>query len=125
MGELYFGDYRGMLKMIEKVKEVTAEDVMDIAKKYLVKKNRIVAVRVKKEEEKKEGQEVAGEEEFNPEDVDQQALMQFIQSLPQDERNGIVRKFQSMKSESEAKRFLKELMERARAAGYDIIKKKK
>jgi len=120
IGEIYFGDYTGMLKVLEKVKEVTAEDIMDITKKYLVKKNRTVAVRIKKETKEEGG----GEGEISLEDIDQQAMMQYIQSLPEDEKKELMKKMQGMRSEAEAKRFFKELAKKAKAAGFDVIKEK-
>ena len=120
MGEIYFGDYTGMIKVLEKVKEVTADEIMDITKKYLVKKNRTVAVRIKKETKEEGG----GEEEISLEDIDQQAMMQYIQSLPEDEKKELMKKMQGMRSEAEAKRFFRELAEKAKAAGFDVIKEK-
>jgi predicted Zn-dependent peptidase len=114
MGQLFLGDYKAMFKMYDKIKEVTADDIMRVANKYLVQKNRTVAYRVKKEEEKKEGEAVAGEE---PE-IDQNVLRAYIMSLPQDEAMAIVKKFQSMRSEAEAMEYAKELWEQAKAAGF-------
>ena len=39
-------------------------------------------------------------------------------SLPQDEMMEIVQKFQSMRSETEAREFAEEILEQARAAGF-------
>jgi hypothetical protein len=43
-------------------------------------------------------------------------LMQWVQSLPQEERMAIFQKFQSLRSEAEQEAFGKELWERAKAA---------
>ncbi|MCK4236070.1 MAG: insulinase family protein, partial [Candidatus Krumholzibacteria bacterium] len=111
MGQLYLGDYRAMFKLYERVKEVTAADVMRVADKYLIEKNRTVAYRIKVEEEKAEG-EVAEEK------VDQQALMNYVQSLSPEEQMEIYQKFQQLRSEAEQKAFAKELIERAKETGF-------
>ncbi len=107
LGQLYYGDFHANFRSFERIKKVTAEDVMRVANRYLTGKNRTVGWRVQIEEQKKEG----GEEE-----IDQKLLMQYIQSLPQEERMAIFQKFQSMRSEAEQEAFGKELWERAKAA---------
>ena len=49
--------------------------------------------------------------------------MQYIQSLPEDEKKELMKKMQGMRSEAEAKRFFKELAKKAKAAGFEVIKK--
>ena len=44
------GDFRYMTRYIEEVKTITAEDIMDVAQRYLVKDNRTVATLVKGED---------------------------------------------------------------------------
>ena len=121
MGELFFGNYKNIFTYYDRVKQVTKQDIMDIAKKYLVEKNRTVAYRVKKEEAK-EAQ--GGEEGLNSEDIDQQALMDYMMSLPQDEQMRIRQKLMSLKSKSEAQKYMMELIKKAEAEGYHIMKKK-
>ncbi len=111
IGEIYRGDYKAMFRQIEMIKKVTADDVMRVAEKYLTKKNRTVAWRV--QVEKEDAGETGEEEKF-----DEQKLRAYIMSLPQDEMMEIVQKFQSMRSEAEAMEYAKELMERAKAAGF-------
>jgi len=106
LGQLYYGDYHAMFRSIEQIKKVTADDVMRVANKYLTQKNRTVAYRVQSKEEGKGAEE----------QIDRAALMQYIQSLPQEEQVSIFQKFQSMKSAEEQKAFAKELWERAKAA---------
>jgi hypothetical protein len=112
------GDYRAMFRVYDRIKEVTAEDVMDFANKYFVEKNRTVAYRVKIEKEKKEG------EEDSLEEIDQQVLMQYLMSLGQEEAMAIQQKLMSMKSEQEAMEYARELWERAKAAGFAKDNKK-
>jgi hypothetical protein len=59
------------------------------------------------EEEKKPG----GEEQ-----IDMQALMQFVQTLPQEEKMVIFQKFQSLRTDAEREAFGKELYERMKAS---------
>jgi len=106
-GQLFYGDYHAMFRSLDRIKKVTAEDIQRVAKSYLTAKNRTVGWRVQIEEQKKEG----GEEQ-----IDQKMLMQYIQSLPQEERMAIFQKFQSLRSEAEQEAYGKELWERAKAA---------
>jgi len=96
-----------MFRDLERVKAVTAADIQRVAKKYLTEKNRTVGWRVQVEEK----QQAGGEEE-----IDQQLLMQWIQSLPQEERMAIFQKFQGMRTDTEREAYGKELYERAKAA---------
>ena len=114
MGEIYYGDYTEMFRMIDKTKMVTAEEIRAAAKKYLTKKNRVVAHRV---QVKEEGEE-SGDAEQNLMKKYQQDVMRFIKSLPKQEQMEIGKKYESMRSEKEMMEFGKELFERAKAAGY-------
>jgi predicted Zn-dependent peptidase len=107
-GELFYGDYHAMFRSLERIKEVTAEDVMRVANKYLTARNRTVAYRVKVGEDAEETD--AGEK------IDRAALMQYVQTLPQDEQMEIMQKMQQMKSDAERMEYAKELWERAKAA---------
>jgi len=114
MGELYYGDYMEIIRMQEKMKKVTPEDIQEVAGKYLIEKNRTVAHRVQIEEEEKE----QGGQEQNIMARRQQQLMQYIQSLPEQERNEIIKKFRSMRSQEEMMEFGRELYERAVREGF-------
>ncbi|UCF79104.1 MAG: insulinase family protein [Candidatus Eiseniibacteriota bacterium] len=107
-GHLFYGDYRALFRNIERVKQVQAEDVMHVANKYLKQKNRTVACRVQTKE--------AGEEAGAEEQIDRQALMQYVQTLSQDEQMEIMQKMQQMKSDAERQAFAQELWERAKAS---------
>lgn len=50
--ETIAGDWRYFLRLPEEIAKVTAEDVMRVARQYLVKNNRTVSILVKKKEEK-------------------------------------------------------------------------
>ena len=115
MGELYMGDYREMFRYYDLIKEVTAEDVMRVAGEYLTPQSRTVAQRVQVEPEVKEE-----EDEDEAVDVDKYraALMQYIQSLPQEEQMQIFQSLQSMRSEQEQRAFAEQLIQRAREAGF-------
>ncbi len=105
--QIFYGDYRLMFRNIERTKQVTAEDIQRVADKYMTAKNRTVAYRVQIEEEKKPG----GEEQ-----IDMQALMQFVQTLPQEEKMAIFQKFQSLRTDAEREALGKELYERMKAS---------
>jgi predicted Zn-dependent peptidase len=116
MGEIFMGDYKAMFRYIDMIKEVTPEDVMRVADRYLIEQNRTVAWRVQVKEEEPEGEEGASEED---EMMKYRAvLMQYIQSLPQDEQMAIFQKFQSMRSEQEQMEYAKELLQQAKDAGF-------
>lgn len=116
MGEIYMGDYKAMFRHLDMVKEVTPEDIMRVSEKYLTERNRTVGMRVQVVEEK-EGSE-AGTAEEDEMMKYRQVLMQYIQSLPQDEQMAIFQKFQSMRSEQEQMEFAKELIQQAKDAGF-------
>ncbi len=115
MGQVFFGDYREIFEMYEKIQEVTKKDIMEAAGRYLVKKNRTVACRIKTEQEGESEEEGGLQAEMQ---AHRQEMMMFIQSLPPEEQQEIVKKMQSMRSEQEAMEFFKGLYERAKAAGY-------
>ena len=116
IGEIYMGDYKAMFRYFDLVKEVTAEDIMRISEKYLTRQNRTVGWRVQVEEEKEEGEE--GESEEDEMMKYRAVLMQYRQSLPEEERMQVFQKFQTMRSEQEQMEYAKELIQRARDAGF-------
>ncbi len=103
MNELLHGDWRTLLDDIEKVKQVTAEEVSRVAGKYLRPKNRTVATMVK-----------AGEEGPAGGEVDFRALMEWIDSLPEKEKNEILARVQSM-TEEERKEYARGLLKRKKS----------
>jgi predicted Zn-dependent peptidase len=105
LGQLYYGDFHANFRSFERIKKVTAEDVQRVANKYLTASNRTVAYRVQTAKQ-------AGAEE----QIDEQALMQWVQSLPQEEKMAIFQKFQTLRSQAEQEAYGKELWERAKAA---------
>ncbi len=117
MSQIYLGDYKALFRLFDRVKEVTPEDVMTVADRYLTEKNRTVAYRVKKVEEEKVAEK--GEEE----EIDRQELMRYIQTLSDEEKAEIFQTFQKLKTPEEQKAFAKELVERAKAAGFFKEKK--
>jgi len=105
LGQLYYGDYHANFRSFERIKKVTAADVQRVANEYLTASNRTVAYRVQ-----------TAKEEGAEEQIDEQALMQYIQSLPQEEKMAIFQKFQTLRTQAEQEAYGKELWERAKAA---------
>lgn len=101
------GDWRSYLTDYEKVKQVKPEEVCYVAREYLVPRNRTVATLVKVEEEQKP--------EGGPEEIDMQALIDFVRTLPEAEQREIFMKVQTM-SESEREQFAEEMAARMKAA---------
>jgi hypothetical protein len=105
LGELYYGDFHANFRSFDRIKKVTAADVQRVANEYLNASNRTVAYRVQTEAK-------AGAEE----QIDEKALMQWVQSLPQEEKMAIFQKFQTLRTQAEQEAYGKELWERAKAA---------
>jgi predicted Zn-dependent peptidase len=103
MNEAFRGDWRAFLEDVEKVKQVSADDVSRVASKYLVSRNRTVATLVKAEE--------GGSAD---EEVDFRTLMEWVRTLPEDEQKQILEKVQSM-TETERTEYARELMERMKS----------
>jgi predicted Zn-dependent peptidase len=106
--QIFYGDYHAMFRRNERIMKVSAEDVMRVANKYLTARNRTVAHRVQVGEKVSSG---SGKEA-----VDRQALMKFIQGLPEEEQLSIAKKMQELQSDEERQAFGRELWERAKAA---------
>lgn len=115
MGELVMGDFREMFRYYDQVKDVTADDVMRVSREYLTPQTRTVAHRVQVEPEPKDEPENDGSADF---EKHRAVVMQYIQSLPQNEQMQILQRFQSLRSEQEQRAFATELLERAREAGF-------
>jgi len=105
LGQLYYGDFHANFRSFDRIKKVTAADVQRVANEYLNASNRTVAYRVQTEAK-------AGAEE----QIDEKALMQWVQSLPQEEKMAIFQKFQTLRTQAEQEAYGKELWERAKAA---------
>jgi len=105
LGQLYYGDFHANFRSFERIRKVTAADVQRVANEYLTASNRTVAYRVQ-----------TAKEEGAEEQIDEQALMQYIQSLPQEEKMAIFQKFQTLRTQAEQEAYGKELWERAKAA---------
>jgi hypothetical protein len=103
INEAFRGDWRSFMEDVEKVKQVTAQDVSRVAAEYLVAKNRTVATLVKADEGG-----AAGEE------VDFRTLMEWVRTLPEDEQKQIFERVQSM-TEQERTEYARELMERMKS----------
>jgi predicted Zn-dependent peptidase len=116
MGEIFFGDYREIFEMYEKIQEVTKKDIMEAANEYLVEKSRTVAHRIKSDEQAPDEEEAGGVEAEMQ--AHRQEIMMFVQSLSQEEQQEIMKKMQSMRSKDEAMEFFKSIYERAKAAGF-------
>ncbi|MBN2431758.1 MAG: insulinase family protein [Acidobacteria bacterium] len=120
IGQLYLGDYRAMFRMSDQLKKVKAEDIQRVASQYLIPQNRTVGYRIKIEE--KTGAEGPTEEQK----AMREAMMKYIQTLSPEEQMAIFQKFQQAGKDPAAREaFIKELVERARAAGFIKSEEKK
>ncbi len=99
-------DWRALLTDMERRKEVTPEDIMRVAEKYFTEENRTVGWLVETASE--EGDE-EGEEE-----VDFRVLMQWAQTLPEEEQTELMMKFQTL-DEGAAKAMAEKLWARMKA----------
>ncbi len=98
------GDWRALLTDMERLKQVTPEDIMRVAKKYLTEENRTVGWLV---ETKSEG----GSEE---EQVDFGEVMAWAQTLPPEEQQELMQKFQTL-DDAGRRALVKELWDRMKA----------
>jgi hypothetical protein len=96
------GYWRAFLEDAEKIKQVTPDDVSDVAGKYLTPHNRTVATLIKAEEETEEAEE---------DEVDIGALIHWIRTLPEEDQKAIFERMQTMQ-EDERKAYAKELSKR-------------
>jgi predicted Zn-dependent peptidase len=80
------GDWRTLLTDMERMKQVTPEDIMSVAEKYLTEENRTVAWLIETESEGGEA-----EEEF-----DFREIMMWAQTLPEEEQREMMQKFQTL-----------------------------
>ncbi len=114
LGQVFMGDWRFMFRYYDRIKEVTAAEVQAAAQKYLTVKNRTVGYRVKTE-----APAAPGEESAEDKAAMQQAIMAYLQSLPQDAQMAIIQKFQQLRGNpEEMKAYGRQLYEQAKAAGF-------
>jgi predicted Zn-dependent peptidase len=99
------GDWRDLLEDIERRRAVTADDIMRVAETYFTEENRTVGWLVETT--------VEGEEE-GEEEIDFGQLMAWAQTLPPEEQQELMMKFQSL-DEQGREAFAKELWARMQA----------
>lgn len=94
------GDWRAYLEDHERTKKVRSEQISNVVKKYLTPQNRTVATLVMAEEKDREG-----------EGIDKMAFINWMRSLPNEEREALVARFRSMDKE-ERQEYVRELMKK-------------
>ncbi|MBN2565531.1 MAG: insulinase family protein [Candidatus Eisenbacteria bacterium] len=97
------GDWRALLVDMERLKQVTPEDIMRVASKYLTEENRTVGWLVETES--------AGDRE---EEIDIRELMMWAQTLPEEEQRELMTQFQTL-DEGGREALAKKLWERMKA----------
>ena len=105
MYEAMRGDWRAVYTDMERKKAVTPADIMRVAKKYFAEENRTVGWLVQVESEETETDE--GE-------IDFRKLMEWAQTLPEEEQRELMMRFQSLDEAGRAE-YAKELWERMKA----------
>ena len=105
MYEAMRGDWRAVYTDLERKKTVTPADIRRVAAKYFTEENRTVGRLVQVESDEPD----SGEEE-----MDFRALMEWAQTLPEDEQREMMMKFQSL-DEKGREAFAKELWARMKA----------
>jgi predicted Zn-dependent peptidase len=99
------GDWRDLLRDIERRRAVTAEDIMRVANEYLTEENRTVGWLV----------ETASEgDESDEETIDFAELMAWTRTLPEEEQHELMMKFQTL-DEQGRQAFAEELWARMKA----------
>ena len=104
MYEAMRGDWRALLTDMERMKQVTPEDIMRVAEKYLTEENRTVAWLVETESEGGGGEER----------VDFGEIMMWAQTLPEEEQQELMGKFMTL-DDAGKEAFAKELWARMKA----------
>jgi predicted Zn-dependent peptidase len=99
-----YGDWRELLKDVERRNAVTADDIMRVARKYFVKENRTVGWLVEQPSEQPGGEE----------EVDMAALMQWTRTLPPEEQRDLMTRFQMLDDQGREK-LIQELAARMKA----------
>jgi len=95
------GDWRALLTDMERVKQVTPEDIMRVAEKYFTEENRTVGYLV----------EVESEDGDGGDRIDQAELMAWVQTLPEHEQQELMQRFMSL-DDAGRMELAKELWER-------------
>ena len=98
------GDWRALLTDMERLKQVTPEDIMRVAQEYFTEENRTVAWMIETESE-------GGEAE---EEIDFREIMMWAQTLPEEEQRELMQKFQTL-DDTGREAFAKELWARMKA----------
>ena len=80
------GDWRALMTDMERMKQVTPEDIMRVAEKYFTEENRTVAWLVETESEDGESEE----------EIDFREIMVWAQTLPEAEQMDLMQKFQTL-----------------------------
>jgi len=80
------GDWRALMTDMERMKQVTPEDIMRVAEKYFTEENRTVAWLVETESEDGESEE----------EIDFREIMVWAQTLPEAEQMELMQKFQTL-----------------------------
>jgi len=106
MYEAMRGDWRAVYTDMERKKDVTPADIMRVAREYFTEENRTVGWLVEVESETTEGEQ--------EQDIDLRELMQWVQTLPEEEQRELMMRFQSL-DEQGRMQLAKELWERMQA----------
>lgn len=80
------GDWRALMTDMERMKQVTPEDIMRVAEEYFTEENRTVAWLVETESEDGESEE----------EIDFREIMVWAQTLPEAEQMELMQKFQTL-----------------------------
>ncbi len=102
------GDWRALLEDMDRMKQVTPEDVMRVANKYLTEENRTVGWLL----------ETASDDQDKGEEIDFRAIMQWAQTLPEEEQRDLMSRFQTL-DDAGREAFAKELWQRMKAEQGD------
>ena len=105
MYEAMRGDWRALLTDMERMKQVTPEDIMRVAQEYFTEENRTVAWLVETESEGGDD----GEEQ-----IDFGVIMMWAQTLPEEQQKELMGKFMTL-DDAGKEAFAKELWARMKA----------
>ena len=98
------GDWRALMTDMERMKQVTPEDIMRVAEKYFTEENRTVAWLVETESEDGESEE----------EIDFREIMVWAQTLPEAEQMELMQKFQTL-DDASRQALAQELWDRMKA----------
>jgi hypothetical protein len=80
------GDWRALMSDMDRMRELTPEDLMEVAKKYFTEENRTVGYLVEVESEDGDGEE----------EIDFREIMMWAQTLPEAEQQALMDKFMTL-----------------------------